>query len=36
CTQILFRQTTTLGVRAYTVNRYSLPRELATVILYVE
>lgn len=36
CTQILFRQTTTLGVRAYTVNRYSLPREFATVTLYGE
>lgn len=36
CKQILFSQTTTLGVRAYTVNRYSLPRELATIILYGE
>ncbi|MEJ5361822.1 MAG: nickel pincer cofactor biosynthesis protein LarC [Spirochaetota bacterium] len=36
CTQILFRQTTTLGVRAFTVNRYSLPREFATVTLYGE
>ncbi len=34
--QILFWQTTTLGVRAYTVNRYSLPRELATITLYGE
>ncbi len=36
CKQILFSQTTTLGIRAYTVNRYSLPRELTTVTLYGE
>jgi len=36
CKQILFSETTTLGVRAYTINRFSLPREFATVTLYGE
>lgn len=34
--EIIFSQTTTLGVRAYTVDRYSLPRETATISLYGE
>lgn len=36
CKKIIFSQTMTLGVRAHIVNRYSLPREIATVTLYGE
>ncbi len=33
---IIFSETTTLGVRAYPVNRFSLQREFATITLYGE
>ncbi|MGQ9843121.1 MAG: nickel pincer cofactor biosynthesis protein LarC [Spirochaetota bacterium] len=36
CKKIIFSQTMTLGVRANIVNRYSLPRAIATVTLYGE
>ncbi|MCX8122873.1 MAG: nickel pincer cofactor biosynthesis protein LarC [Spirochaetes bacterium] len=36
CTQIIFSQTTTLGVREYTVSRHFLPRDIATITLYGE